>query len=133
MGAFLAGSAYAMVRDVADGYIIASELTFKKFQTGDFQSFGIEADKLMREIRGNVPATGDVDATQKRQRRMRRLQQAVTLANNVRSRQDRKSALEGKGEELGGCRVEPGGREGTRVTWARVPEGTVKLNLTVSP
>jgi hypothetical protein len=87
MSAFLGGSAYAMVRDVADGYIIATELTFRKFQAGDFQSFGIEADKLLREIRGNVPATGDVDATQKRQRRLQRLQQAVSLANNVRSRQ----------------------------------------------
>jgi hypothetical protein len=86
MSAFLGGSAYAMVRDVADGYIIASELTFRKFQLGDFQAFGAEADKLMREIRGNVPPTGDVEATQKRHRRMQRLQQAITLATNVRTR-----------------------------------------------
>ncbi len=86
MSAFLGGSAYAMVRDVADGYIIATELTFRKFQIGDFQAFGVEADKLLREIRGNVPATGDVEATQKRHRRMQRLQQAVTMANNVRQR-----------------------------------------------
>ncbi len=86
MSAFLGGSAYAMVRDVADGYVIASELTFRKFQVGDFQTFGVEADKLLREIRGNVPPTGDVEATQKRHRRMQRLQQAVTIANNVRQR-----------------------------------------------
>jgi hypothetical protein len=86
MGAFLGGSAYAMVRDVAEGYIIATELTFKKFQAADFQQFGFEADKLLREIRGTVAATGDVDATQKRQRRMQRLQQAMTIAQNVRSR-----------------------------------------------
>ncbi len=43
-------------------------------------------EKLLREIRGNVPPTGDVDATQKRHRRMQRLQQAMTIANNVRSR-----------------------------------------------
>jgi hypothetical protein len=75
-----------MVRDVADGYVIATELTFRKFQISDFQAFGLEADKLLREIRGNVPATGDVEATQKRHRRMQRLQQAVNLANNVRQR-----------------------------------------------
>ena len=86
MSAFLGGSAYAMVRDIADGYIIASELTFKKFQAPDFQTFGFELDKLLREIRANVPPTGDVDATQKRQRRMQRLQQALTIANNVRAR-----------------------------------------------
>ena len=36
--------------------------------------------------RANVPPTGDVEATQKRQRRMQRLQQALTIANNARSR-----------------------------------------------
>jgi hypothetical protein len=86
MSAFLGGSAYAMVRDISEGYIIATELTFRKFQPGDFQLFGFELDKLLREIRGNVPPTGDVDATQKRHRRMQRLQQAITIANNVRSR-----------------------------------------------
>lgn len=86
MSAFLGGSAYAMVRDIADGYIITSELTFKKFQAADFQAFGFEIDKLLREIRANVPPTGDVEATQKRQRRMQRLQQTLTIANNVRAR-----------------------------------------------
>ena len=86
MSVFLGGSAYTMVRDIAEGYVIASELTFKKFQPGDFQQFGFEADKLLREIRASVPPTGDVDATQKRQRKMQRLQQAMTIANNARSR-----------------------------------------------
>ena len=86
MGAFLGGSAYNMVRDIADGYIIVSELTFRKFQVPDFQAFGFEADKLLREIRGSVPPTGDIEATQKRHRRMQRLQQATTIAQNVRQR-----------------------------------------------
>jgi len=86
MSAFIGGSAYAMVRDISEGYIITSELTFKKFQAADFQAFAFELDKLLREIRGAVPPTGDVEATQKRHRRMQRLQQALTIANNVRSR-----------------------------------------------
>jgi hypothetical protein len=40
MAGFIGGSAYTMVRDIAEGYIIASELTFKKFQAGEFQQFG---------------------------------------------------------------------------------------------
>jgi len=87
MSVFLGGSAYTMVRDIAEGYVIASELTFKKFQQPDFQAFGFEIEKLMREVRANVPPTGDVDATQKRHRKMQRLQQAMTISNNVRSRQ----------------------------------------------
>ena len=86
MSGFIGGSAYTMVRDIAEGYIIASELTFKKFQAGEFQQFGFEADKLLREVRAFVVPAGDVEATQKRHRKMQRLQQAMTIANNTRSR-----------------------------------------------
>jgi hypothetical protein len=86
MSAFLGGSAYNMVRDISEGYIIASELTFKKFRPEDFNTFSFEADKLLREVRGTVVPTGDVEATQKRHRKLQRLQQAMTIANNVRAR-----------------------------------------------
>jgi hypothetical protein len=86
MGIFAGGSAYSMAQSIADGYIIATELTFKKFLASDFQAFLFETDKLLREIRGTQAATDDVQAAQIRQRRMQRLQQAVTIANNVRSR-----------------------------------------------
>jgi hypothetical protein len=86
MSGFIGGSAYTMVRDIAEGYIIASELTFKKFQVGEFQQFGFEADKLLREVRAVIVPAGDVEATQKRHRKMQRLQQAMTIANNARSR-----------------------------------------------
>ena len=87
MGAFLGGSAYNMVRDVAEGYVIATELTFKKFRTEDFNTFAFEADRLLREFRGTVIPAGDVEGTQKRRRRMQRLQQALTIANAARAKQ----------------------------------------------
>jgi hypothetical protein len=86
MAVFQGGSAYAMVRDIADGYIITSELTFKQFRDADFQSFLFEGDRLLREVRGTQAPTGDVEATQRRQRRLRRIQQALTIAHNVRAR-----------------------------------------------
>jgi len=86
MSGFIGGSAYTMVRDIAEGYIIVSELTFKKFNAGEFQQFGFEADKLLREVRATVVPAGEVEATQKRHRKMQRLQQALTIANNTRSR-----------------------------------------------
>ncbi|MEP6993554.1 MAG: hypothetical protein ABI968_03455 [Acidobacteriota bacterium] len=86
MSAFLGGSAYAMVRDVAEGYIIATELTFKKFVAADFASFLFEADKLLREFRGTVIPAGEIEATQKRQRRIQRLQLAMTIANSTKAR-----------------------------------------------
>lgn len=86
MSVFVGGSAYNMARDIADGYVIATELTFKQFKPPDFQTFTFEADKLLREIRGTQPPTNETEALQKRQRRMQRLQQALTIANGVRSR-----------------------------------------------
>jgi hypothetical protein len=86
MSAFLGGSAYNMVRDISEGMIIPTELTFKRFRGEDFNSFLFELDRLLREIRGAQPPSNDVEAIQKRQRRMQRLQQAMTIANNLRAR-----------------------------------------------
>jgi hypothetical protein len=86
MSIFVGGSAYYMAQNIADGYIIASELTFKKFQGSDLQTFLVEADRLLREIRGNQVAVDDVQGAQARQRRMQRVQQAITIAQNVRQR-----------------------------------------------
>ena len=86
MNVFTGGSAYSMVRDIAEGFIIPNELTFKRFAPGDFALFSQEADKLLREIRGNPAPSTDVDATQKRQRSMQRVQQAMTIARNAQSR-----------------------------------------------
>ncbi|MFN2387692.1 MAG: hypothetical protein ABR576_15655 [Thermoanaerobaculia bacterium] len=86
MSVFVGGSAYNMARDIADGYIIATELTFRQYKPPDFQTFLLETEKLLREVRGTQPATNDTEALQKRQRRMQRLQQALTIANSVRLR-----------------------------------------------
>jgi hypothetical protein len=86
MSVFGGGSAYNMAQSIADGYIITTELTFKQFKVPDLQTFLFEADRLLREIRSNVAPADDVLATQNRQRKLQRLQQAVTIANNVKSR-----------------------------------------------
>jgi hypothetical protein len=86
MSVFQGGSAYNMVQSVADGYIILSERTFKSYRPNDLTEFLFEADKLLREIRGVQAPPGDQEAVQKRQRKMQRLQQALTIANAVRSR-----------------------------------------------
>ena len=86
MNVFTGGSAYAMVRDIAEGFVIASELTFKRYAPGDFVTFVQEADKLLRELRSNQVPLTDVDATQKRQRSIQRVQQAMTIARSVQSR-----------------------------------------------
>ena len=86
MSVFQGGSAYNMCQSVADGYIILTERTFKSYRPAELTEFMFEADKLLREIRGAQAPPGDQDAAQKRQRKMQRLQQALTIANAGRSR-----------------------------------------------
>ncbi len=75
-----------MVRDVADGFVIPSEMTFKQFARPDFAAFTQEAEKLLRELRANQAPLTDVEGTQKRHRRVQRLQQAMVIARSVLSR-----------------------------------------------
>lgn len=75
-----------MVRDVADGFVIPNEMTFKQFSRPDFAAFSQEAEKFLREVRGNQPPLTDVEGTQKRHRRVQRLQQAMVIARNVLKR-----------------------------------------------
>lgn len=86
MATFLGGSAYNMVRELADGFVIVTERTFKLYKPQELTDFQMEAERFLREVRAAQAPTGDVDATQKRQRRMQRIQQAITIANAVRSR-----------------------------------------------
>jgi hypothetical protein len=87
MSVFIGGSAYNMVRDVAEGFIIVSERTFRNYGPGEFAEFSREANRFLTEVRSNQPALTEVEAIQKRQRRMIRLQQALTIAAALLQRQ----------------------------------------------
>jgi hypothetical protein len=84
MSVYIGGSAYAMVRDIAEGYILVSENTFKKFQSSDFPDFLFELDKHTREVRGTVAPADDIEAVKKRARKLQRLQQALAIVNAFR-------------------------------------------------
>jgi hypothetical protein len=86
MSVFLGGSAYNMVRELADGFIIVTERTFKTYKPQELTDFQMEAERYLRDVRGAQAPTGDQEAIQKRQRRLQRLQQAITVANAVRAR-----------------------------------------------
>lgn len=80
MSVFIGGSAYNMVRDIADGYVLVTERTFKTYSREAIAEFGMEAERFLREVRSSQPALSDTEAIQKRQRRMQRLRQAMTMA-----------------------------------------------------
>ena len=75
--AFPGGSAYAMARDVAEGFLLLTERSFKTMTRGDLEQLSFEIDRHLRELRGDQPALDDTPAIQLRQRRMQRLNSAL--------------------------------------------------------
>jgi hypothetical protein len=84
---FPGGSAYAMTRDIAEGYTLVTERTFKSLTTADLDKLVFEMDRHMRELRGDQPSLDDIPAIQLRNRRIQRLNQAMLVLRSFRSRQ----------------------------------------------
>ena len=76
-----------MVRDIADGYILATERTFRNYGRKELADFQQEASRFLQEVRSDQPALTDTQAIQKRQRRMQRLLSSLTIVNAVVQRQ----------------------------------------------
>jgi hypothetical protein len=85
--AFPGGSAYAMARDVAEGYLLVTERTFKTMTRVDLEQLTFEIDRHLRELRGDQPSLDDQAAIQQRQRRMQRLNSALLMIRSYRQRQ----------------------------------------------
>lgn len=76
-----------MTRDVAEGYLLLTERTFKTLTRGDLDQLAFEFDRHLRELRGDQPAIDDLPAVQLRQRRMQRLNSALQMLRSYRQRQ----------------------------------------------
>lgn len=84
---FPGGSAYAMARDVAEGYLLVTERTFKTLSRSDLDQLAFEIDRHLRELRGDQPSLDDLPAIQARQRKMQRLNSALQMLRGYRTRQ----------------------------------------------
>jgi len=76
---FMGGSAYAMARDITEGFILVTERTFKTMQRSEVDQLAFEMDRYLREIRGDQPALDDMAAIQQRNRRISRINQAMIM------------------------------------------------------
>ncbi len=84
---FPGGSAYAMARDVAEGYLLVTERTFKTMSRSDLDQIVFELDRHLRELRGEQPPLDDIPALQQRQRRIQRINTALMIVRSYRTRQ----------------------------------------------
>ncbi|HEV7506324.1 MAG TPA: hypothetical protein VGS07_15580 [Thermoanaerobaculia bacterium] len=76
-----------MTRDVAEGYMLLTERSFKTLTRGDLDQLVFEIDRHLRELRGDQPGLDDLPAIQLRQRRMQRLNSALLMLRSYRQRQ----------------------------------------------
>lgn len=62
-----------MASQVAEGFLLITERTFKRMNRPDLEKLSFELEKLLRDIRGNQPDPDDVQEVQRRNRRIQRL------------------------------------------------------------
>lgn len=86
MGGFPGGSAWAMAKDIADGYLMCTEKTFARLQAAEVEQLGFEIDRALRDVRGNQPSLDDMPAIQQRNRKIQRLTGAFTMLRSFQSR-----------------------------------------------
>ena len=78
MGNFMGGSAWAMSQQIADGFILVSERTYKRLERGELDKLAFEMDKLLREVRAVQVPIDDIPAIQHKQRKASRLMGAIS-------------------------------------------------------
>lgn len=93
MAGFPGGSAWATAKDVADGYMLVTERTFGRFEAGQLEKLAFELERALRDVRGDQPSLDDMEAIQVRNRKITRLNGALTM---LRSYQQRRFRPKGK-------------------------------------
>ena len=79
MSNFLGGSAWAMTRDITEGFVLVTERTFGRMEPGELNQLAFELDRHLREVRGAQPPLTDITALQLRNRRIQRLTSALFM------------------------------------------------------
>ena len=86
MANFLGGSAYAMSRDIAEGYVLLSAVLLKSFSAAELMQLRQQLEKVQREIRADQPPADDVQAIQRRGRKISRISSALLVLDTMRKR-----------------------------------------------
>lgn len=73
----MGGSAWAMAQQIAEGFILVNERTYKRLERGELDKLAFEMDKLLRETRGEQVPLDDIPAIQQKNRKSSRLMGAL--------------------------------------------------------
>ena len=80
------GSAFAFARDIAEGYQVVTERSFKPLTRPEMDGLSFEIDRALREIRGEQAPLDDLVAIQARSRKIQRLNGALMMMRTYRQK-----------------------------------------------
>ena len=89
MANFPGGSAYAMAREVGNGFHTVTLRTFKPMSDGQLNQIAFELDRYLKEVRAEQPSLDDTQAVQTRARKISRLNNALMILRNFRQQRGR--------------------------------------------
>lgn len=92
MASFPGGSAWAMAKDVGEGFVLVNERTFVRFEAGQLDQLAFELDRALREVRGEAVEPDNQAALQQKNRKILRINGALTMLRSYQQRRFRRSA-----------------------------------------
>lgn len=75
-----------MARDIAEGYVMITERSFKTLTRGDLDQLGFELERHLRELRGDQAPIEDIQAIQSRNRKIQRVNTAMMVLRSYRAK-----------------------------------------------
>jgi hypothetical protein len=82
----MAAPAWKTASDVTEGFLTLNSVMLKKFETHELVALQAELERSARELRGTVVPPDDADASQKKNRKLLRISQAMTVIQAYRIR-----------------------------------------------
>jgi hypothetical protein len=86
MAGFLGGSAFGMAGDIAEGYHLVTERTFKTMSHAEVDQLAFELDRCLRDARGEQAPQNDLALVKARNRKIQRLNQALMILRNYQQK-----------------------------------------------
>ncbi len=82
----MATPAWKTAADLTEGYLTLNSVMLRKYEMHELVALQAELDRAAREIRGTIVPQDDVDGAQKRNRKLLRISQALTVIQASRTR-----------------------------------------------
>ena len=83
---FPGGSAWSKAKDIADGYVMITERSFKNLTRSDLDQLTFELERHLRDLRGDQAPLDDIPAIQLRNRKIQRVNTAQMVLRSYRAK-----------------------------------------------